>query len=150
MKGTDLVAETNDGRIMLLKLGDPKNQPEIILRSHANARAEVWGLATIPNANMVISAGDDKRVIVWDLTAKKAVAVMKFAEDGLRCVAVNPDATEFAVGSTLGNVFIFSLPQFLKWSATYQKEAQGSIFFFENFHENSQHCLIKFRYTILD
>ena len=112
----DLIAETNDGRVMLINIADAakKAAPQMILRSHAGGDAEVWGLATVPNSALAVSGGDDKRIIVWNMDTKMAEASMKFKTEQIRSVAVSPDKNEVAVGSAQGNFFVFGLKQLHK------------------------------------
>jgi WD40 repeat protein len=66
-------------------------------------------LAFTPDSRLLVSAGSDKKVLVWDVSSGKRVFELGGHPENINCVAVSPDGTLAASGDTVGNVILWDI-----------------------------------------
>jgi len=67
----------------------------------AHCTGELWGLATAPNGDCFVTAGDDATLRVWDIRAHTQIAKCRM-KDIMRTAAYSPDGGMIAVGFGAG------------------------------------------------
>jgi WD40 repeat protein len=69
----------------------------------ATLRGHKWGInqtAFSPNGKLLVSGAIDNTARIWDLAAKREVAVLQGHKCGIHSVAFSPDGKTIATGST--------------------------------------------------
>ncbi|EGD80929.1 hypothetical protein PTSG_01512 [Salpingoeca rosetta] len=99
-----IFAGTSNGEVLLL---DDTGNIKVVAQGHA--AGELWGLAPHPTQQIVATTSDDKTLRVWDLDARKQIALLKLPTAS-RSVAFNHDATLVAVGFKNGAVHVYAYP----------------------------------------
>lgn len=108
--GSELVA--GGGESLLYRAGDLKiwnvkggNQ----VASLEGQPTIIWSLATSPDGKTLITSGYDGKIILWNVTEKKAAQTIE-KKGWIRRVALAPDGKSFAAGMEDGSVILFKLP----------------------------------------
>ncbi len=85
----------------------------------------VRSIAFTPDGNTLISAGDDKQIILWQRQHQQFVLQKRLsAEDKVRAVAISPDGKLLATGDASGVISLWELPQ-VKQQAVADKNLSG-------------------------
>eukprot|EP00055_Hartaetosiga_balthica_P012061 m.57177 g.57177 ORF g.57177 m.57177 type:complete len:1939 (+) comp7823_c0_seq2:90-5906(+) len=86
---------------------DQEGTIQILEQGHGEG--ELWGMATHPTEQMVVTSSDDKTVRVWDLTNDSCVSILHLPSAS-RSVSFDADGSHVAVGYLNGKVDIFDFP----------------------------------------
>ncbi|KAL9658441.1 hypothetical protein ABK040_005985 [Willaertia magna] len=87
-------------------------ETETVLLSHfGDFKSELWGLNPMNCTPLFVSAGDDGRIILWDMSSRKHVQQVKACREGLRAVTVSPDNLQIAASSKNGSLYVFQVSE---------------------------------------
>lgn len=93
--GTSLMTGGGDTLIQQYDTGNFKKAPRTF-RSHTN---DVHSIVLSRNGRIMISSGDDARIIVWDVQDARAIHILTGHERQIPSVALSPDEMMIASGS---------------------------------------------------
>lgn len=82
--------------------------PEKALRVVSGHMADIWGLVTHPSRNIYFTSGNDSTVRAWSLDPHAEI-VRKPIPLRCRSLAVTPDGSFLAMGSTAGPILIYRI-----------------------------------------
>lgn len=91
----------------------------------------VYGLAVARDGSLAATVGDDRRLMVWDLSAHCMLTSSALPE-ACRCIAVDRDTSFFAIGGASGSVYLYGLRDLPNGSlstaqTSYRKDASNEI-----------------------
>ncbi|MBL8192088.1 MAG: serine/threonine protein kinase [Acidobacteria bacterium] len=91
---------------------EEKWEVKVLQDGHADM---IRDIALSPDGKMLVSGGNDKAAIVWDVTRRERLATLKFDQAKyVGAVAYSPDGKWFATSSTDSKVTIWDAAQFSK------------------------------------
>lgn len=93
--GKQLVTGGGDNLVHIFESSDPA-RPVKTLRGHVK---DVHAVALTPDGTRIVSAGDDKHIIVWDVATGSEVRRWRAHDGPIPALAVNPDGRTIASGS---------------------------------------------------
>ncbi|KAK2624265.1 hypothetical protein QTJ16_006215 [Diplocarpon rosae] len=100
--GRSFAAPTATRDIQVMSLGDWENQ-----RSFANGHnGDITALAWSPNGAMLVSAGKDRKVVLWDTKSQKIIATYDYAN--VMDLAWHPTKNLLSFTNTDGEVYIYN------------------------------------------
>jgi WD40 repeat protein/serine/threonine protein kinase len=88
-------------------------------------RAAVREVAFSPDGRLLVSASEDKKVIVWDFAQRKQLATLTDHTDNVTTVAFSPDGKQFATGSNDHTIIIWDRERLKKVEVL--REQSGAI-----------------------
>lgn len=94
-----LVVGTQQGFLRFVELANPENQ--IAQKAHAG---RVNDLAIFPDGAMMVSAGQDKMLRIWDIETREAVTQLAGHERGILAVTISSDGRTLASCSVDGEL----------------------------------------------
>jgi len=78
------------------KISKISKGPKKILKGHTNL---IYSLSWMPDSNRLVSASDDKSIIVWDIKQGQRIVKLLGHSDKVRSVTVSPNGQYIASGS---------------------------------------------------
>ncbi|GCB61884.1 hypothetical protein scyTo_0014405 [Scyliorhinus torazame] len=116
-KGKILVG-TKDGEI--IEVGEKNAASNSLINGHMEG--EIWGLATHPSKDLLISASDDGTTRIWDLADKKLLNKVNLGF-GAKCAAYSPDGEMVAIGMKNGEFVILLVNSLKVWGKKRDRSA---------------------------
>ncbi|XP_043551898.1 echinoderm microtubule-associated protein-like 6 isoform X1 [Chiloscyllium plagiosum] len=116
-KGKILVG-TKDGQI--IEVGEKNAASNCLIDAHMEG--EIWGLATHPSKDHLISASDDGTIRIWDLADKKLLNKVNLGY-GAKCAAYSPDGEMVAIGMKNGEFIILLVNSLKVWGKKRDRSA---------------------------
>uniref|UniRef100_UPI00398E636F echinoderm microtubule-associated protein-like 6 isoform X3 n=1 Tax=Pristiophorus japonicus TaxID=55135 RepID=UPI00398E636F len=116
-KGKILVG-TKDGEI--IEVGEKNAASNSLIDAHMEG--EIWGLATHPCKDLLISASDDGTIRIWDLADKKLLNKVNLGY-GAKCAAYSPDGEMVAIGMKNGEFIILLVNSLKVWGKKRDRSA---------------------------
>uniref|UniRef100_A0A673YGQ8 EMAP like 6 n=1 Tax=Salmo trutta TaxID=8032 RepID=A0A673YGQ8_SALTR len=108
-KGKILVG-TKDGEI--IEVGEKNAASNTMINGHTQGR--IWGLATHPSKDMLISASDDGTIRIWDLADKKLLNKVSLGHPA-KCTAYSPNGEMVSIGMENGEFIILLVNSLTVW-----------------------------------
>ncbi|XP_072121311.1 echinoderm microtubule-associated protein-like 6 isoform X4 [Mobula birostris] len=116
-KGKILVG-TKDCEI--IEVGEKNAASNSLIDGHMEG--EIWGLATHPLKDLLISASDDGTIRIWDLADKKLLNKVNLGY-GAKCAAYSPDGEMVAIGMKNGEFIILLVNSLKVWGKKRDRSA---------------------------
>ena len=77
------------------------------MKGHFLERSELWGLAVHPKLAMLVTAGDDMTVRLWDYKNNLCKNIVNI-QSKVRCLQYSPDGAHIAIGTFEGKLVVLS------------------------------------------
>ncbi|NOS89920.1 MAG: WD40 repeat domain-containing protein, partial [Methylococcaceae bacterium] len=111
--GQTLAAAGEQGTLVIVEVATGKLLQRLVGHATAGSSQEnsVRSIAYTPNGTQLISAGDDKKIIVWQQDAQHQFSQLTAwqAPDKVRAIAISPDGLTLASGGVDNNISLWEL-----------------------------------------
>ncbi|XP_075902321.1 echinoderm microtubule-associated protein-like 6 [Nelusetta ayraudi] len=113
-----ILVGTRDGEI--IEVGEKNAASNLLLDGHSGGG--VWGVATHPNKELCVTAGDDATIRLWELSDKKLLNKVCVGH-AARCLSFSSDGEMLAVGLKNGEFLVLLTNSLKVWTKRRDRNA---------------------------